>query len=40
MSSQPNTLEAQINTKEFKNGVYLIKVSLNGNQRTFKLIKR
>ena len=37
---QPNVMETQIDTKGLQNGVYLVKVTLNGNQKTFRLIKK
>ncbi len=36
----PNTMETQITTKGLQNGVYLVKVTLNGLQKTFRLVKK
>lgn len=40
MTAEPNSLETQINTENLSSGVYLMSVQLNGNQKTFRLIKK
>lgn len=39
ISSTPSTLQTQLQTGGLQSGVYLMKVSLNGQQKTFRIIK-
>ncbi|HLS29843.1 MAG TPA: T9SS type A sorting domain-containing protein, partial [Flavobacteriaceae bacterium] len=40
ISAQPNSLEAQIDTEKLQSGVYLMNVTLNGSQKTFRVVKK
>src|SRR5690625_5096428 len=37
---QPNSLEAQIDTETLQSGVYLMEVSINSSQKTFRIVRK
>lgn len=40
VDTKPNTTEWKLDTSHWQNGVYLMSVSINGTERTFKIIKK
>lgn len=40
MTISPNTLSTKINTQQLQKGVYIMKVTINGTQETYRIIKK
>ncbi|MGO1585374.1 MAG: T9SS type A sorting domain-containing protein, partial [Mesonia sp.] len=40
LRESPNTLETQLQTQNLPTGIYLIKVTLQGVQKSYKIIKK
>lgn len=40
LQQNPNTLEAQINTERLESGIYLMKVNIDGVEKSFRIVKK
>jgi len=40
INTNPNAVETEINTQALQSGVYMMKVIIDGNQKTFKIVKK